>query len=155
MKRCAYPGINYEDFHIGSVVTVYGRQLKIADYGDVATRKKFEVDRQRTFAMIKPDAYKHIGKIIDAIYVNGFKISKLKMSRFNLSSSGEFYGEHKGKTFFPTLQAFITSDVVVGMELVADNAIEKWRKLIGPTNTLKAKDEAPESLRALFGTDGT
>ena len=41
------------------------------------------------------------------------------------------------------------------MELVAENAIEKWRKLIGPTNTLKARDEAPESLRALFGTDGT
>ena len=77
--------------------------------------------------MIKPDAYKHIGKIIDAIYVNNFKISKLKMSRFTASSSGEFYGEHKGKPFFPNLQNFIISDVVVGIELIADNAIEKWR----------------------------
>lgn len=32
--------------------------------------------------MIKPDAYPHIGKIIDAILVNGFRISKMKMSRF-------------------------------------------------------------------------
>ena len=41
------------------------------------------------------------------------------------------------------------------MELVADSAIDKWRSLIGPTNTLKAKSDAPDSLRALFGTDGT
>ena len=87
MKRCAYPGLNVEDLHIGSVITVYSRQLKITDYGDVATRKKFEGVRQRTFAMIKPDAYANIGKIIDAIYISGFKISKLKMSRFNDKSA--------------------------------------------------------------------
>jgi len=67
--------------------------------------------------------------------VHGFKISKLKMSRFTKASAEEFYGEHKGKPFFPNLQSFITSDVVVGMEIVADNAIDKWRSLIGPTNT--------------------
>ena len=41
------------------------------------------------------------------------------------------------------------------MELVADNAIDKWRALIGPTNTLAARQEKPDSLRAYFGTDGT
>jgi nucleoside-diphosphate kinase len=116
-----------EDLHLGSVITVYGRQLKIVDYGDVATKKRFEVARQTTFAMIKPDAYPHIGKIIDAIYASGFKISKLKMAKFNAKTAEEFYGEHKGKPFFPNLQSFITGDVVVGMELVADEAIAKWR----------------------------
>ena len=156
LKRCPFQGVtSIEDFYIGAVVTVYSRQLKIIEYGDVATRKRFEVDRQRTFAMIKPDAYRHMGKIIDAVYANGFRISKLKMSKFTEDSSNDFYGEHKGKPFFPNLQSFITSDVVVGMELVADNAIDKWRQLIGPTNTQKAKQEAPSSIRALFGTDGT
>ena len=140
---------------MGAVVTIYGRQLKITDYADVATRKRFEVDRQRTFAMIKPDAYRHMGKIIDAVLANGFRISKLKMSRFTEASAGEFYGEHRGKPFYPNLQAFITSDVVVGMELVAESAVDKWRSLIGPTNTQRAKEEAPDSIRALFGTDGT
>ena len=41
------------------------------------------------------------------------------------------------------------------MELVADNAILAWRQFIGPTNTQKAKQEAPNSIRGLFGTDGT
>lgn len=41
------------------------------------------------------------------------------------------------------------------MELVADNAILACRQFIGPTNTQKAKQEAPNSIRGLFGTDGT
>ncbi len=72
-----------KELHIGSIITVQARQLNITSYGDVATRKRFEVDRQKTFAMIKPDAYVHLGKIIDAIYLNGFKIAKMKMSKFN------------------------------------------------------------------------
>ena len=53
--------------------------------------------------MIKPDAYPHIGKIIDAIYLNGFRISQLKMSKFSSKTSEIFYGEHIGKPFFPNL----------------------------------------------------
>jgi len=44
--------------------------------------------------------------------------------------------------------SFIQGDVVVGMELVSDNAVGKWREYIGPTNTLVAKQEAPGSIRA-------
>ena len=49
----------------------------------------------------------------------------------------------------------MTSDVVVGMELVGNNAVQEWRSLIGPTNTQNARSEAPQSIRAKFGTDGT
>lgn len=77
------------------------------------------------------------------------------MSKFTKATSEVQYEEHIGKSFFPELQAFITSDVVVGMELVKDGAISGWRKFIGPTNTAKAKQEAPGSIRALFGTDAT
>lgn len=77
------------------------------------------------------------------------------MSKFDLNTAGNFYGEHRGKPFFNGLMNFVTSDVVTGIELVAENAIEKWRTLIGPTNTDRAKAEAPRSLRAIFGTDGT
>lgn len=49
----------------------------------------------------------------------------------------------------------MTSDYVIGFELVGTNAISKWRGLIGPTNSEKAREEAPESIRALYGRDGT
>lgn len=105
--------------------------------------------------MIKPCSYTNFGKIIDATQAGGFEIKKLKMSRFTKETVAQFYGEHIGKPFFPTLEAFVTSDVAIGMELVGNGAIAGWRKFIGPTNTQTAKQEAPDSIRALFGTDAT
>ena len=66
-------------------------------------------------------------------------INKLKMSRFNAKSVAGFYAEHKDKPFFPALKEFMTSDVTIGMELVAQDAVAKWRQLIGPTDTNVAK----------------
>jgi len=77
------------------------------------------------------------------------------MSKFTNETAGQFYGEHVGKDFYPNLENFITSDVVVGMELIGNGAIGGWRNFIGPTNTQKAKEESPDSIRAIFGTDGT
>ena len=85
--------------------------------------------------MIKPDAYTNTGKIIDAIHQSGFMISKMKMTRFSPESAGQFYAEHRGKPFFNDLMTFVTSDVVTGIELVAENGVERWRQTIGPTNT--------------------
>jgi len=48
----------------------------------------------------------------------------------------------------------MSSDLIVGMELVAEGAIAKWRKTIGPTNCDVARAEAPNSIRALFGQEG-
>jgi len=155
LKRVELPGISLKDLYVGAKVTIFSRVLNIVSYGDIATQAKQNTDCQNTFAMIKPCSYQNMGKIIDAIQQEGFQINKLKMSKFTKETSEIFYGEHIGKPFFPTLQQFIISDVVIGMELIAPNAIEKWRSFIGPTNTQKAKEEAPNSLRALFGTDGT
>jgi|JI9StandDraft_1071089.scaffolds.fasta_scaffold215725_2 nucleoside-diphosphate kinase len=105
--------------------------------------------------MIKPDVYTSTGKILDAIVKGGFMISKLKMSRFNPSTVDIFYGEHKGKAFYPNLSQFIQSDVVTGLELIGPGAIKGWRDFIGPTNTQVAQQQKPESIRAKFGTDGT
>lgn len=155
LKRIEYPQVSLSDFYKGAKVTVMGRVLEVIGYGDVATDYKQSNDRQTTFAMIKPCSYQNMGKIIDAVQSQGFVISKLKMSKFNRSSASQFYNEHVEKPFFPNLEGFMTSDVCVGMELTAGGAIAGWRQFIGPTNTQKAVEEAPGSIRALFGTDGT
>ena len=103
--------------------------------------------------MIKPDGYMNIGKIIDMIYNKGkFTISKLKLCKFTKDNAAEFYAEHYGKPFYDFLINYVTSDYVVGMELVKKDAIKEWRNFIGPTNVVKAQQEAPNSIRALFGT---
>jgi nucleoside-diphosphate kinase len=71
-----------------------------------------------------------------------------------LKDAQEFYAEHKGKPFFDDLTKFITSDFVVGLELVHDDPVARWRALLGPTNCQVARVEAPKSIRGLFGTEG-
>jgi nucleoside-diphosphate kinase len=73
--------------------------------------------------MVKPDAYTNLGKILATVHQQGFLVSKLKMARLSVNDCHELYGEHKGKPFFQGLIDFVTSDVVVGMELVSENAI--------------------------------
>jgi len=77
--------------------------------------------------MIKPDSYHSVGKIIDSIFASGFKINKLKMSRFTKDTAGQFYKEHQGKPFFENLVSHMTSDVTIGLELVNKDAIKLWR----------------------------
>lgn len=96
LKRQEIPTLQLDDLFIGSQVTVLSRVLRVTDYGDIFTRRRFESTRERTFAMIKPDAYTAMGKVIDAVSANGMVINKLKMSRFTKGTAGEFYAEHKG-----------------------------------------------------------
>jgi len=105
--------------------------------------------------MIKPDSYANIGKILDAVIQEGFRIANLKMVRFTPENARQFYIEHDGKPFYETLVNFMSSDAEVGLELVAENAVPKWRTLMGPTNSNTARNESPNSLRAIYGTDGS
>jgi nucleoside-diphosphate kinase len=156
LKRVQYPEISLKDLFIGSDINVYSRKLKIVDYADGFTRGALMESRATTYGMIKPDSYMNIGKIIDMIYnKGGFSISKMKMTKLKNEDAQEFYGEHKGKPFYENLINFMTSDYIVGMELVKKDAIKAWREFIGPTNSNNARQQAPDSIRALFGTDGT
>lgn len=50
--------------------------------------------------MIKPDAYKNTGNIIDEIYKNGFRIARIITTRLSVEGAQEFYEVHKDKPFF-------------------------------------------------------
>ena len=56
----------------------------------------------------------NFGKMIAATEKE-FQVANIKMFQFDENSAGEFYGEHKGKGFDPTLINFMTSDYSVGM----------------------------------------
>lgn len=49
---------------------------------------------------------------------------------------------------------FVSSGPVVAMELMGDEAISIWRRLLGPADSAAARRESPQSVRAKFGTDG-
>jgi nucleoside-diphosphate kinase len=156
LKRVVYPEITTKELFIGSDISVYSRKLKITAYGDGYTKKLLEESRSTTYGMIKPDCYINMGKIVDAIYnQGGYTISKLKMVRFRQDDAAQFYAEHKGKIFYDNLISFMSSDYMVGMEIVKKDAVKSWREFIGPTNSNTARTQSPNSIRAIYGTDGS
>lgn len=62
-----------------------------------------------------------------------------KREQFTLARASMFYSEHKSRPFFHDLMSFITSGFVTAMVLARTGAIKKWRNLMGPTNSLVAK----------------
>lgn len=80
LKKIAYPEITLADLYIGNILTCYGRQLKIVDFGDEFTRKGLvgESVANRTYGMIKPDCYMSFGKILMEVEKE-FTIANLKM----------------------------------------------------------------------------
>ncbi|MFL3026530.1 MAG: nucleoside-diphosphate kinase [Candidatus Neomarinimicrobiota bacterium] len=96
----------------------------------------------KTFAIIKPDAVKngHVGKIIDRIISNDFKILGLKLMRMTKPQAEGFYEIHHDKPFFTELTAFMSSGQCIVIALEKPDAVNQWRELIGATNPDDALD---------------
>lgn len=65
------------------------------------------------------------------------------MARFDEEMVRSFYLEHADKPFFPQIVQAMTADVVIGVEILGDKAIEACTRLAGPTNPQLAKQQAP------------
>lgn len=106
---------------------------------------------ERTFAIIKPDAFAagHAGQILARIYTEGFKVVGLKKLYLSKVEAEGFYAVHSERPFFGELTDFMSSGPCVVMALEADNAIRKWRDLMGATNPAEAVEG---TLRKQFGT---
>ena len=97
---------------------------------------------ERTFAIIKPDAVERnlIGKILERIESNGFKIAGMKKTQLSQNEAKGFYYVHKERPFFDSLTEFMCSGPVVLLVLEKENAITAWRDLMGATNPEDAKE---------------
>jgi nucleoside-diphosphate kinase len=105
---------------------------------------------EQTLAIIKPDAVKKniIGKIIQRIEDEGFKISALKMLHLTKDEAKGFYIVHKARPFYESLTDFMSSGPVVVMALERENAISHWRLVMGATDPAQAE---PGTLRHAYG----
>ncbi|BAT71095.1 nucleoside-diphosphate kinase [Thermosulfidibacter takaii ABI70S6] len=105
---------------------------------------------ERTLAIIKPDAVERniIGEIIAEIEKNSLKIVAMKMIHLSKKQAEGFYYVHKDKPFFDSLTNYMSSGPIVVMVLEGENAIERWRKLMGATNPENAEEG---TIRKRFG----
>lgn len=154
LKRTKYEDLRVEDLFIGNKVNVFSRQLVLIDYGDQYTARQLGSRKEKTLALIKPDAVSKAGEIIEMINKSGFTITKLRMMMLSRKEAADFHVDHHSRPFYNELIQFITSGPVIAMEILRDDAICEWKRLLGPANSGMARSEAPGSVRALFGTDG-
>lgn len=105
---------------------------------------------EKTLAIIKPDATKKriIGKILQRIEEEGFTIAQMRLARLSKDEAKGFYIVHKEKGFYDSLCEFMSSGPVVLMVLEAENAIRRWRDVMGATDPAKA---APGTIRHTYG----
>ena len=96
--------------------------------------------RQQTLAIIKPDAVAKgaAGKILARIEEAGFTVLALKLIHMTDAQARGFYIVHKERPFYASLCAFMTQGPCIPMVLEADDAIPRWRDLMGATNPANA-----------------
>jgi nucleoside-diphosphate kinase len=103
---------------------------------------------ERTFSIIKPDATARnlTGAINTMIEQAGLRIIAQKRVRISKAQAETFYAVHRERPFFPELVEFMTSGPVVVQVLEGDNAIVKYRDIMGATDPAKA---APGTIRKI------
>lgn len=107
---------------------------------------------ERTFAIIKPDAVAdgNAGNILALIEKNGFKVLAMRKQHLTRHIAEGFYAVHKGKGFFEELIAFMTEGPVILLALEREDAVAKWREVMGATNPEKAE---AGTVRKLYGAN--
>ena len=95
---------------------------------------------ERTFSIIKPDATKRnlTGKVNAIIENAGLRIVAQKRIHMTRAQAETFYAVHKERPFFGELVDFMISEPVVVQVLEGDNAIKRYRDVMGATNPEKA-----------------
>ncbi len=107
---------------------------------------------ERTLSIIKPDAVeaRKTGAIVSRLEEEGFKVVAMKRIHLTRAQAEGFYAEHRGRGFFDELCTFMSRGPIVVMALERENAVVKYREVIGATDPAKA---AEGTIRKLFGAN--
>ncbi len=109
------------------------------------------MSKQRTLCIIKPDAIRarKQGAILQQILDSGFDVLAMRQIRLTRPMAEAFYAVHKERPFFADLVQFMISGPVVVAALEREDAVARYRDLIGATDPAKA---AEGTVRKLYGS---
>jgi len=107
---------------------------------------------ERTFGIVKPDAVEKsaVGGVIEMVEKAGLKIVGLRLLKLSDAQARAFYDVHKERPFFPDLVRFMTSGPCVVMAIEGEDAVTRYREVMGPTDSKKAP---PGTIRNKYGTN--
>lgn len=107
--------------------------------------------KYETLLLIKPRAWEKNGyRIVRDIQKEGFRVAETREVQMDEKDAREFYAEHEGKNFYPTLVEYMTSGPILAVKIVSDdeNLIKNLRKFVGNTDPAKAEEG---TLRRMYG----
>jgi nucleoside-diphosphate kinase len=106
---------------------------------------------ESTLLIVKPDGVRRhlIGEVLRRAEEAGLTIEDLRMETILRDVAEEHYGEHREKPFYGELVDFITGGPVVVAKITGENAIARWRELMGPTDPA---DAPPGTIRGDFAS---
>jgi nucleoside-diphosphate kinase len=107
---------------------------------------------ERTFGIVKPDAVAKnaVGGVIDLVEKAGLRLVALRLVRLGEPQAKAFYAVHKDRPFYADLVRFMTSGPCVVMAIEGENAVARYREVMGPTDSKKAP---AGTIRNRYGTD--
>ena len=108
--------------------------------------------QQRTLSIVKPDAVAQhgIGPVLARIEQGGLRIVAGRLLRLSRAEAEAFYSVHSARPFFGSLCDFMSSGPVFVSVLEGENAIARYREVLGSTDPAKAE---AGTVRKDFGTD--
>ena len=95
---------------------------------------------QRTLSILKPDATQRnlTGNINAVIEAAGLRIIAQRRTRLSRLQAGQFYAVHKERPFYNELVEYMVSGPVVVQVLEGEDAVAKYRQIMGATNPANA-----------------
>ncbi len=108
--------------------------------------------KERTLCIVKPDAMRKrvAGRVLAMIEERDLVPVAARIVTLTPGDAERFYAVHRERKFFPDLVRFMSSGPVLVAVLEGDDAIARWRDLMGPTDATKAPKG---TIRGEFGTD--
>ena len=108
--------------------------------------------KERTLSIVKPDAVakQKVGEIVARAEREGLRMVAGRLLQLTREDAARFYIVHKERPFYASLCEFMSSGPVFASVLEGENAIGKWREIMGATDPAKA---APGTVRRDFGSN--
>ncbi len=104
---------------------------------------------ERTLVLVKPDGVRRglAGEVVSRLEKKGLTLVRMELRTLDRETAEQHYGEHRERPFFGELVEFMTSAPVVVQVLEGENAVARYREVMGATNPANA-DEG--TIRKLF-----
>jgi nucleoside-diphosphate kinase len=167
LKRSQYPDLKLENLFVGSTVVIFGRQLKIVEYADFATKEALTKAKEHTFALLRPEAFHRIGQLLANLPKNEFVVAKLKTialtpldakilfdcSACSTDPAASSSPLHSASPSFEQYCESACEGNSVAMELVGPRGVSLLRTLAGDPDFKVAKSKKPDSIVASCGVD--